>query len=294
MNHKPKFLLLILSISVLSIITYAVISVGNGGFDLRRKANQANPISEEILIQQVKDQTLTLIKTTQKSTADTKKLAQIRKQIVIQLMKQNPTEFLKIAIPEKILNSLPEEVKPEVETEVSLEGEIQIIHFDNFDSKQSQTEYFLNTGDNQRFQLFFTGTDNAVQPNSRVKIKGYKLENILTVQTGSKNLDIISSAKTKPPVSPEVKKVAVFMFNFTNERSEPWTTEEVKSRTFTANDSANSYYKEVSNGKWALAGKVYPDGDVFGWFHLETENTGCRATEWTEMVKEQAKSHGIA
>ncbi len=295
MIHKPKFLSLVLSISVLAIIAYAVVSVDGGGYDLRRKASQDNQAltTEAELIQQTKDQTLALIKTAQKPTADAKKQAQARKQIAVKLMKQNPAEFLKIAIPEKISSSLPEEVKPEVEAEVSLEGEIQIIHYDNFDSKQSQTEYFLNTGDKQRLQLVFTGTDNAIQPNSKVKVKGYKLENILAVQAGPKNLEVISSANIKPPISPEVKKVAVFLFNFTNERSEPWTTDEIKSRTFTANDSVNSYYKEVSNGKWALAGKVQPEGDVFGWFYLETENTGCRATEWTEMVKEQAKSQGI-
>ena len=295
MIHKPKFLSLALSISVLAIIAYAVVSVDGGGFDLRKKASQNNNTltTETELIKQIKDQTLALIKTAQKPAADAKKQAQTRKQIAVRLMKQNPAEFLKIAIPEKIRSGLPEEVKSEVETEISLEGEIQIIHYDNFDSKQSQTEYFLNISGNQRLQVIFAGTDNVIQPNSKIKVKGYKLDNILTVQAGPKNVEVISKANTKPPVSPEIKKVAVFLFNFTNERSEPWTTEEIKSRTFTANDSANSYYKEASNGKWALAGKVQPEGDVFGWFHLETENTGCRATEWTEMVKEQAKSQGI-
>ena len=101
MTHKPKLLSLVLSVSALTIIAYAVISAGNGNFDFRRKANQINPMSEADLIQQVKDQTLTLVKTIQKPTADTKEQAQTRKQIVARLMKQNPAEFLKIAFRKK-------------------------------------------------------------------------------------------------------------------------------------------------------------------------------------------------
>jgi len=87
--------------------------------------------------------------------------------------------------------------------------------------------------------------------------------------------------------------VAVILINFTGNNTQPYTPAQVKSNVFTSTSSVNSYYKEISFGKIALAGNVDVTGDVFGWYTLTNSITTCDWPTWTDAAKAKLTSAGI-
>ena len=296
MTHKPKLLSLVLSLSVLAIITYAVVSIRGGGFDFRRKAYQGGQGSgaEADAGEVTRNLTLELIKSINPSGAaatDLSERAGQRKAAAKRLLRENPAEFLKIAVPASLNAKMAEPARAGIETEATAEGLFEVVHFDNPEAKQSKTEYYLRTGGNERLQLFFGDQDRIPPPQSKISVTGFRLDDLVAVPaTNEKFVKVLEKAR---PITIVDKKVAVFLFNFSNNNEQPWTVDEVRGWTFTGQYSANNYYREASFGKWKLSGKLRSDGDVFGWFKIPTDNTGCRYYEWPEMVKQQAKSQGI-
>lgn len=206
-------------------------------------------------------------------------------------MRENPAEFLKIAVPAAVTTKMAEPARAGFETEATAEGLFEVLHFDNLEAKQSKTEYYLRTGGNERLQLFFGDQDRIPPPQSKISVTGFRLDDLVAVPaTNEKFVKVLEKGKAIETVD---KKMAVFLFNFSNNNQQPWTVDEIREWTFTGQYSANAYYKEASFGKWKLSGKLRQDGDVFGWFKIPTENTGCRYWEWPEMVKQQAKNQGI-
>ena len=81
------------------------------------------------------------------------------------------------------------------------------------------------------------------------------------------------------------RKVAVLLFKFSGDPVEPWSPEQTRSKVFTASDSANAFYEEESYGQISLTGKLSSDGDVFGWFTLDTSPGGCPYDTWRSRGK---------
>ena len=83
------------------------------------------------------------------------------------------------------------------------------------------------------------------------------------------------------------KKIAVLLFDFTNDTSQPWTAATVRDVVFDGSSSVNVYYQTASYGKLALT------GDVFGWYPLADDNTGCRYTTWASEANAAASAAGV-
>ena len=62
---------------------------------------------------------------------------------------------------------------------------------------------------------------------------------------------------------------AVINFNFTNDTRQPWTKDAAGSVMFASASSVAAYYDEVTYGKLAVS------GDVYGWFTIPYDNSGC-------------------
>ena len=87
-----------------------------------------------------------------------------------------------------------------------------------------------------------------------------------------------SLASTADPV----RTVAVIMFNFTDDRRRPYTTDEARRIVFTGDDSLNAFLSESSFGRVSLV------GDVFGWHTIHESSAGCRFERWAEAAREAA------
>jgi hypothetical protein len=86
--------------------------------------------------------------------------------------------------------------------------------------------------------------------------------------------------------------VAVFLLNFSNDRSEPFTADAVRAALFTNAKSVNAFYVQDSFGTISLRGKVRADGDVLGWFRIARSNAPCDHRGWAEAAKALAVEAG--
>ena len=83
------------------------------------------------------------------------------------------------------------------------------------------------------------------------------------------------------------QRLAVFLLNFQNDRSQPWTTDFVRAKYFTSPDSMAAYYHEQSFGKTTIT------GDVLGWYTLPTTNESCDPNGFTTMANAMARAAGV-
>ncbi|TML65463.1 MAG: hypothetical protein E6G14_16340 [Actinobacteria bacterium] len=83
------------------------------------------------------------------------------------------------------------------------------------------------------------------------------------------------------------KNVAVLLFNFTNDTSQPWTTSTVRNVVFDSTTSVNAYYQDASNGSLTLS------GNVFGWYTIGMDNSGCQYDNWGTAARNAATAAGV-
>ena len=83
------------------------------------------------------------------------------------------------------------------------------------------------------------------------------------------------------------KKVAVLLFNFANDTSQPWTQSVVRGVVFDNSDSVNAYYQDSSFGQLSMT------GDVFGWFTIPDDNAGCDYNGWGSLARTAAQNAGV-
>lgn len=83
------------------------------------------------------------------------------------------------------------------------------------------------------------------------------------------------------------KSVAVLLFNFSNNTSQPWNTSTVRGVVFDNANSVDEYYRDASFGQLALS------GDVYGWYTLSTTDAGCQYTSWASAARSKATAAGV-
>ena len=91
----------------------------------------------------------------------------------------------------------------------------------------------------------------------------------------------------QPVAALGTKTVAVLLFNFSNNTSQPWTTSHVRGVVFDNASSVDEYYRDASYGQLALT------GDVFGWYTIDATNSGCAYTTWANQARAQAAAAGV-
>jgi Gametolysin peptidase M11 len=83
------------------------------------------------------------------------------------------------------------------------------------------------------------------------------------------------------------KTVAVLLFNFSDDQRQPWTAPTVRNVVFDGATSVNAYYQDASYGKLSVS------GDVYGWFTIDTANSGCNYTTWASQARSKAQAAGV-
>ncbi|MDX6601704.1 MAG: hypothetical protein QOF13_906 [Solirubrobacterales bacterium] len=155
---------------------------------------------------------------------------------------------------------------------------------DNFRTGESTTRYTLKSG---RQETVVRPTELAAEPGDRVVVTGAlhgdRLVGTVEATTASQPATI--------PAGP--RKTAVLLITFPGYSAGPWSQESARSEVFTGTNSASSFFQEESYGGISLTGKLREDGDVFGWFSLDTSTAGCPYWEWQSKAKEAAADAGI-
>jgi uncharacterized repeat protein (TIGR01451 family) len=171
-----------------------------------------------------------------------------------------------------------------------LEGEVEILHFDNFDKQTSWEDYLITTTDKKQYTLHIAGGRPNILSHYRIKIRGIKLNEHIALK--SSDVEVLSGIESAPAVT--MKKVGVILFNFQNDTSQPYTQEHARQVTFTASNSANAFYQETSFNKVGLEGKSRIDGDIHGWYTIPHDNTSCDYSAWASAAKTAAAADSFS
>lgn len=98
------------------------------------------------------------------------------------------------------------------------------------------------------------------------------------------NYPVLAAPPPTPPPTLDVlgpQKVAVILFNWSDNIIEPTTTERINEQIFTASDSVNSYYTDTSYNKVSL------EGEVFGWYTVPFTEESCSYSQAGNFAKAQ-------
>jgi len=173
---------------------------------------------------------------------------------------------------------------PSAQAAVTRSGTLHATIVDNFRTGKSTTRYTLKSG---RQETVVRPTELAAEPGDRVVVTGevrdQRLVGAVEATAGEQTAAI--------PAGP--RKTAVLLINLSGGGAGPWSQESARSEVFTGVNSASAFYEEESYGAFSLTGKLRADGDVFGWFNLNTSTAGCPFMEWQTKAKEAAADAGI-
>jgi hypothetical protein len=162
-------------------------------------------------------------------------------------------------------------------------GKLQATVFDDFRHGSSVTRYHLRSGDRE---IAVRPTELAAEAGEHVAVTGEMQDGRLV---GS--VEATGNGAQAEAVTPGPRKAAVILFTFGG--SAPWTQEATRSEVFTGASSVNAFYKEESYGDISLTGKLRSDGDVFGWYSVNTPTAGCPYSTWRAKAEEAAEDAGL-
>jgi hypothetical protein len=167
---------------------------------------------------------------------------------------------------------------------VTLEGTLEFTHSDNFQKNQANYYYELRQG-KKTTKLAFGKWRKDLRNGMKLRVRGRLAHGSLAVERLKKLHR--SPIRALAAVSPGSRRVAVLLFNFTNDRSQPWSTAQASSTMFTSAGSVASYFQEESFGSTTMT------GDVFGWYSLPVSSSGCDIDGWAASANQMATAAGV-
>jgi chitodextrinase len=166
--------------------------------------------------------------------------------------------------------------------EAEIEGTLRVRHDDDFAHGRAGFAYTLVTPDGP-VQLDLAGERWSALAGKKLKIHGHLDAGVLTGADGGVT-QVSSGAVTSVSGA---KRVAVVLFNFSNDTSQPWTASTVRGLVFDGTGSVNAYYQDASYGAVSLT------GDVFGWYTIAATDAGCAYDSWASDARARAQAAGV-
>ncbi|WP_024303654.1 NEW3 domain-containing protein [Pseudogulbenkiania sp. MAI-1] len=171
-----------------------------------------------------------------------------------------------------------------VAQQTQLEGELEVLHEDDFKNKKSRTRHFLKTDKGERYELKFKAHAPHHPTGTKLRVKGAKSGNVLYLDSsGGSNVQVLAMASTNTFGE---QKVAVMLVNFTDNTTQPFTSSQANAAFFGSTGSATSFYKENSFGNTWLS------GNVLGWYTLPISSTSDAITI-ASHAKQAAQAAGV-
>lgn len=157
----------------------------------------------------------------------------------------------------------------------TLQGRLQSLVVDYFETSEYLIEHILITDSNQRFRLHFKPGIIVPKAGSRISVRGKVVDEDVFVEWVS----VLAQPRDNPTTGEQ--KICVLLINFQNNPTENVTKEQVEQMFFAPSNSIDHYWREASYGKtWAT-------GDVFGWYTLPINET-CDPGLWRQLAIEMA------
>jgi hypothetical protein len=209
-----------------------------------------------------------------------------RKAVLKSLAVANPTAVFFELLPPDAIDQFPQEIRALLEQRVQTTGVLTVYHID---SDNSHFEYELeekNTG--KRYKMHFSEGRPEDTTGAILSVDGMALDEDLFLAYGGKNsgsTQTVAPAVQASLVSGEHRALLI-AFNFMDNTSEPWTTQQIAEALFTNPDSTNSFYQESSYQNVTFG------GDIAGWFTIPYLDQGCAANDWRIAAENAATQAG--
>ncbi len=165
-----------------------------------------------------------------------------------------------------------------------LRGRVVETHGDTMTGEAKGRTFWLETGA-ERIRL--VGAPDSLRPGERVRVRGTRKGEsfLVAADPGAVTADgPVSVASVGPAVT---KTVAVIAFTFSDNTSQPWTTDQIRANFFATSNSVRSYFSDASYGQ------VTVTGDVFGWYQIAANDNACDASTWGTQAKAAATAAGV-
>ena len=169
-------------------------------------------------------------------------------------------------------------------------GELQLSHGDDFAAGRSVANRLVLRTSDGAYLLSFDGAGPRHLAGQRVTVTGARSGDRITVGSIAAAADGTSAGNTNTSltVSSTTKRIAVLLFNFRNDTRQPYTPSFAAGVVFNNANSVANYFAEESYGQYNVS------GDVFGWYTIPYDNTGCSYSAWASAAKSAATSAGVS
>jgi chitodextrinase len=169
-------------------------------------------------------------------------------------------------------------------SQVQLEGTLELIHGENFDTGAPTYDYRLRT-DSGTVRLTFDGdAPDGFVNGARVRVHGRRSGTAtLAADGGTSSGTVLASA----PGWSGARRVAVVLINFSNNTTKPFSRSYVNGIVFANANSVRAYFAEES------AGTVQLSGTVFDWMKIPMSNTTCDFGGWEKAAKAGLAARGV-
>jgi M6 family metalloprotease-like protein len=170
------------------------------------------------------------------------------------------------------------------------EGVLSIRHGDDLASGRiTGHAYFLTTADGETELLFDGEPPDDSKNGARMRLRGLgQGKRFLVADGGAQQV-----AEPEAPaqlLAATTKRIAVVLFNFSNNTTQPYTPAFAAGVAFTNAQSVAAYYTETSWGQLTLT------GDVFGWYTIPDSSAAtpaCQYSTWATSANAQAAAAGV-
>jgi len=222
-----------------------------------------------------------------------------RRSYVETLMRDNPDEFLRIAISSDIKQELLQDVTG-VESIVTLEGKLEINVFDREENNMLialPRQLFIVSSSGATKGLYLPTPSISVDygANDTVKVIGYELDDIVVPNTIADPNNFIVIDKAADPPTGTKRQVAVILVNLSDAGTPPAAFSVANAlSTITSTDL---WYREASFGTVYYSGKLdsTKSADVFGVYNIAANSSNCTSTytTWRSQAQTAAAANGF-
>ena len=181
------------------------------------------------------------------------------------------------------------------------EGELEIIHIDNFEDDKSEFEYYITTS-NKKYRLIISESEVAdilksASSGSTLKIKGGALnDDEINVYKRKKDNNAkvveIVQIKSQPKIIEGTQKVLVLIgkTNLHQPFSE-CSSDIIRNNLFSSSSSVKNFYLKFSNNKVVFDESAFKS---YGPINVpECDNGECDRNQWTNLLDSKATQMGV-
>lgn len=214
------------------------------------------------------------------------KIASDRKEKLLEQIENNPQGFLDTANLADQRQNFPQEVQNLIEQRVNVTGSFTDVHFDNFQDKKTQNEYFVKS-EVQRYQLHFAQQKANLLSGSKVQVLALGLDNQLVLGKSNStnavyNLNVLDTSTTHMQSTGE-KKIAAILVRFTGDSSQYISLDGFKNM-FSKTGYINNYYAETSGNKITFTPTFY---------EITIDMEYCGYYLWADKVLAKLDQQGV-